>query len=95
MSCIYIYIYYIKLLHDLKLLPCWNFNFIVWSCPIGFTHDEDHDSQQCSKCMAAAGCHNGKCARVDPMDENSAEIPGTCYCEEGFTGPLCDLLQCK
>lgn len=67
------------------------------ACPIGFTHDEGGliDQNVCSKCMAMAGCNHGQCARMNPSDVNSVEIPGTCTCEDGYTGPLCDQLQCK
>jgi len=65
------------------------------ACPVGFTHDETDDAQQCSKCIKSAGCQHGECAHMDPNDSNSPLIPGTCHCKEGYTGPLCDQLQCK
>lgn len=64
------------------------------ACPIGFSHSRselENSTYTCSECMKAAGCKHGGCAK----DENSNEIPGTCTCVEGFTGPLCDQLQCK
>ena len=73
-----------------------NYLYIIFfRCPIGFMHEESDDAQQCSRCIAAGGCAHGSCARADPEDPNSAKIPGTCFCDEGYTGPLCDQLQCR
>jgi len=65
------------------------------ACPMGFKHDERDDAQQCSKCMKAAGCQHGDCQRVNPNDSSSRKIPGTCVCDVGYSGPLCDQLQCR
>ena len=66
-----------------------------FSCPIGFANDDGDDAQQCSKCIKSSGCQHGECAHMDPNDQSSPLVPGTCHCLEGYTGPLCDQLQCK
>lgn len=64
------------------------------ACPAGFTHGSE-DSHSCSECLALPGCENGGCCRMDPNDPISALVPGTCCCDEGYSGPLCNQLQCK
>ena len=58
--------------------PYFNEKQSIFRCENGWK------GQNCSDCESLPGCINGKC-------ENK---PYTCMCDEGFTGHLCDELEC-
>jgi len=68
------------------------------ACPVGFMHDPAADNvHECAGCIKASGCDavHGHCCHMTDGDDNTPKVPGSCCCDEGWTGPLCDQLECK